>query len=393
MKKLLSLAFIAFLLAAPAYAADGEKEPIKIGILTSGAASPEWSEDHIKGFELATQEINNKGGIDGRPVQLIIRETKADPATGVRVAQELIERDHVLLLAGEEYGNVTAAISNLAKQQRVPFVASGGTSADITGKDAHPYVFVMEPPSFLEGTVVARASRKLHVKRWATIAPDFNYGHSLVAAFKAEIQKEDPTVQFVKDIWFPSGKLDGAQVVQALKYSKADGVYFIIYGSDLTSYFRAAKSRGVFNDIKHVGGILGLSEEAALLGQEYPVGWLAGGFPAEQIKTDAYKMFDTAYQKKFHTPTRWLSIYGYISLNLIKEAIHIAGTDREKIAQALKQVSFDGPIGPIHFMKNGRSTQGYWVGTTGFADGKPALLDWDYYPGDQYAIDVGKTTE
>ena len=97
---------------------------IKIGELNSYKVFAAFLEPYKKGMELALEEINAGGGVNGRKLELIVRDDGGTPGDAVRVAEELIARDRVNVLMGTFASNVGLAVANLAAQRKVLFVAS-----------------------------------------------------------------------------------------------------------------------------------------------------------------------------------------------------------------------------------------------------------------------------
>ena len=96
---------------------------IKIGEINSYKAQPAFLEPYKKGMELAVEQINAAGGLNGKKVQLITRDDNANPGDAVRVAEELISRDKVDVLTGSFLSHVGLALTDFAKQKKVFFPA------------------------------------------------------------------------------------------------------------------------------------------------------------------------------------------------------------------------------------------------------------------------------
>src|SRR5436853_6503397 len=112
--------FLALLLAAGSAGA----QPIKIGELNSYKVFPAFLEPYKKGWELALEEINASGGVNGRKLEVVSRDDGGTPGDAVRVAEELLSREKVSILMGTFASNVGLAVSNLANQRKVLFVAA-----------------------------------------------------------------------------------------------------------------------------------------------------------------------------------------------------------------------------------------------------------------------------
>src|ERR1700739_4915176 len=103
--------------AGPAMA----QQTIKIGELSSYKAFPAFTDPYRKGWQMALDEINAKGGVDGKHLEVISRDDGANPGEAVRVAEELVSREGVTMLAGTFRSNVGLAVSNFAGQKKIFF--------------------------------------------------------------------------------------------------------------------------------------------------------------------------------------------------------------------------------------------------------------------------------
>src|SRR5581483_2964368 len=180
----------AAVLAAPmgAHAAD----TIKIGfpIPLSGPTAV-YGEPVLKGAELAAKEINEKGGVLGRKLELLSRDSKANADEAVRLSRELIIKDNVDFLAGTLTSAEAPAVSTVAKENKIVFVAPTSKSTILTDeKHIHPYIFRISSNTDVEGLAGATLrARWKDVKKVSTIAPDYAYGRDSIAAFIAALKK------------------------------------------------------------------------------------------------------------------------------------------------------------------------------------------------------------
>ncbi|MDI1342548.1 MAG: ABC transporter substrate-binding protein, partial [Pseudolabrys sp.] len=135
---------LAAVFAAPAFAQD----TIKIGELNSYKAQPAFLEPYKRGMELAIEEINGKGGVLGKKLELITRDDGANPGEAVRVAEELVTREGVVMLAGTFLSNIGLAVTNFAGQKKVFFLASEPLTDKITWADGNKYTFRLRASTY-----------------------------------------------------------------------------------------------------------------------------------------------------------------------------------------------------------------------------------------------------
>ncbi|HLH51206.1 MAG TPA: ABC transporter substrate-binding protein, partial [Roseiarcus sp.] len=105
----------------PAAAAE---DTIKVGEINSYSALPAFTEPYRKGWQLALEEINAAGGVDGKKLEVISKDDGGKPAEAVTAANELVAKDGVVMLAGTFFSNIGLAISDFAKQKKILFLAA-----------------------------------------------------------------------------------------------------------------------------------------------------------------------------------------------------------------------------------------------------------------------------
>src|SRR3954451_4802976 len=163
-------------------------DTIKIGfpIPLSGPTAV-YGEPVLKGAELAVSEINARGGVLGRKFELLSRDSKASADEAVRLARELIIKNNVDFLSGTLTSAEAPAVSTIAKENKIVFVASVAKTTRLTApENLHPYVFRMASNTLIEGrTGAALMAKWKDVKKVATIAPDYAYGRDSMAGFAA----------------------------------------------------------------------------------------------------------------------------------------------------------------------------------------------------------------
>src|SRR5688572_32223256 len=195
--------------------AFGQGQTIKIGELNSYKVFPAFLEPYRKGMELALEEINASGGLLGRNVELVIRDDGGTPGDAVRVAEELISREKVDVLMGTFASNVGLAVSNLAAQRKILFLASEPLTDKIVWENGNRYTFRLRPSTYMQTAMLIPEAVKLKKKRWAIVYPNYEYGQSAVATFKKLMKQQQPDVEFVEEQAPALGKIDAGAVAQA----------------------------------------------------------------------------------------------------------------------------------------------------------------------------------
>lgn len=382
MKKLRIVA--AASLAALAFGASAQT--IKVGELNSYKSFPAFLEPYKKGWQLALDEINAAGGAAGRKFEVISREDGGNPGDAVRVAEELIAREKVDVLMGTFASHIGLAVSNLANQRKVLFVAAEPLTDKIVWENGNRYTFRIRPSTYMQTAMLIPSAAKLKKKRWAVVYPNYEYGQSATRWFKELLPKAQPGVEFVAEQASPLGKIDAGAVVQALADAKPDAIFSSLFGPDLQKFVREGNLRGLFKNTVVFNLLAGEPEYLDPLKDETPDGWYVTGYPWHAINTPAHKKFLDAYRKKWKDTPRLGSVVGYSTMYTVANAIKRAkSTETEAMISALRGMEMDTPIGPIVWRAvDHQSTMGAYVGRLAKKDGRGVMVDWSFAPGEQY---------
>src|SRR5436189_3284447 len=185
--------------AAPATA---QQAPIRVGEINSfsGIGAP-FTGPYRQAIEMAVEEVNAKGGVLGRKLEVLFRDDKGQPAEAVKQAQDLVESDKVALIAGTFLSNVGLAVSDWAKQNKVMFVAAEPLTEALTWSKGHDHVVRLRPNTYEQGRMLAEKAGKLKYTKWATIGPNYEYGKRAWETFRDRMKELKPDVQVVEERW------------------------------------------------------------------------------------------------------------------------------------------------------------------------------------------------
>jgi branched-chain amino acid transport system substrate-binding protein len=362
-RNVLALACATAFLSSAAFAA----ETIKIGfpIPLSGPTAV-YGEPILKGAEMAVAEINANGGVLGRQLELLSRDSKASADEAVRLARELIIKDNVDFLAGTLTSAEAPAVSTVAKENKIVFIAPTAKTTRLTNAaNIHPYIFRIASNTDVEGLAGATLmARWKDVKSVATIAPDYAYGRDSIAAFVAALKKLRPDIAIVDQEWPKLGEADFTPFITAQMGKKPDAIYSSLFAGDFVTFTKEATPLGYFKAVDNRmidPAEVGTTDEAQALGNDYPYGIIADAYDPV-IWTDneppEHKKFVTdlkAFTKAKYA-SGW-SIVGYQSIVALAEGIKKAGdTKSDDVAKALLGLSFDTPVGKRTFSARSHET-------------------------------------
>ena len=363
--------------------ANVHAQSIKIGELNSYKVFAAFLEPYKKGMELALEEINAAGGVNGRQLELIVRDDGGTPGDAVRVAEELIARERVNVLMGTFASNVGLAVANLANQRKILFVASEPLTDKIVWENGNRYTFRLRPSTYMQTAMLVPEAAKLKKKRWAIVYPNYEYGQSATASFKKLLKQAQPDVEFVAEQAPALGKIEAGAVVQALAEARPDAIFSSLFAADLQKFVREGNTRGLFRNTPVVNLLAGEPEYLDPLRDETPEGWWVTGYPWSEISTPEHKRFHDAYQKRWKDYPRQGSVVGYTAVYTVANAVRKAkSSDTEKLVEALKGLEMQTPFGPIVWRAlDHQSTMGAYVGQLARKGGKGTMVNWRYVDG------------
>src|SRR5881296_729182 len=240
------------LVAAVPSAALAQKS-IKVGMPMplSGPAAL-FGDPATKGAQMFVEEINAKGGVLGRKFELIVRDSKADANEAVRVAREMILKDNVDFLVGTLTSAEGPAVSVVAKENKIVFIAPIPKTDQLTAPDKlNPYIFRVASNTTIEGRSAAEIIAKWPVKRVATISPDYAYGQDVTKSLVDHLKKIAPQMEIVDQQWPKLGENDYTPFINAQMAKKPEAVFSSLWGGHFLNFTKQAGPLGYFDAMKH----------------------------------------------------------------------------------------------------------------------------------------------
>jgi len=329
--------------------------PIKVGVPMplSGPAAL-YGEPALKGAQMFVQELNAAGGVLGRKIELIVRDSKAVPDEAVRVSREMILKENVAFLVGTLTSAEGPAVSTIAKEEKTILIAPiPKTDQLVAPKNLHPYIFRTASNTTIEGRTAAELIAKWKdVKRVATIAHDYAYGQDVAKEFIGHIKKLRPDVEVVDSQWPKLGEADYTPFINAQMAKKPDAVFSAMWGGHFVTWAKQARPLGFFDAVKNRvvnGGEAGSVEATRAMGSEYPFGIIANSYdlPTYKDQPDSHKKYIERIKAftKEDPPSSW-PIMMYVAMQFLVEGIKKAGAvDSDKVAAALKGLTIETPFG------------------------------------------------
>ncbi len=373
-------------MAVALVSAISNAQPVKIGELNSYKVFPAFLDPYRKGYELALEEINAAGGVNGRKLQIVSRDDGGTPGDAVRVAEELLSRERADVLMGTFASNVGLAVANLANQRKVLFLAAEPLTDKIVWENGNRYTFRLRPSTYMQVAMLVPQAAKLNKKRWAIVYPNYEYGQSATESFKKLLKQAQPDVEFIAEQAPPLGRIDAGAVAQALAEAKPDAIFSSLFAADLQKFVREGNTRGLFRNVTVFNLLGGEPEYLDPLRDETPEGWWVTGYPWSEIDTPEHRRFREAYQKRWKDYPRLGSVVGYTAVYSIANAMKKAGSSKsEKLVEALRGLKMSTPFGAIEWRAlDHQSTMGAYVGQLAKKDGRGLMANWHYADGAKY---------
>jgi branched-chain amino acid transport system substrate-binding protein len=375
--RLAAMAWLLAVVTAPAFAAD----PIAIGDINTYTGQAAFTGPYRNGANMALEEINAAGGVLGQQLRLVSRDDSGKPEEAIRAANELTHNEKVAVLTGTFLSNIGLGVSDFAKQNKIPFLAAEALADALTWEKGNRYTFRVRSSTYMQSAMLVEQVAKLPAKRWAVIAPNFEFGHSASDTFKKLLSARRPDIEWVAEQFPALGSPDVGPVIQALAAAKPDALFNATFGGDLVRFVRAANDRDFLKGLTVASVLTGQPDFLDPLKEEAPVGWIVTGYPWDQINTPEHKKFLAAYQAKFKDYPRAGSLSGYTTIYAVAAALTKAkSTDAEKLVDALEGLQVGSPLGPITFRTiDHQSTMGMYVGKIVLKDNKGTMSADSFY--------------
>ena len=292
------------------------------------------AQNEVIGAKFAVEQINAKGGVMGRPLELLVEDSANDVGTGVQKTRKLIERDNVQFIIGDVNSGVAQAMAQVTNEKKVLHVVSGGHTDGITGKDCKWNVYRVCNTTRAEANSVSELLFKNYGKKWHFITPDYAFGHTLQQAAAANLQKLGGTI--TGNELAPLGTADFSAYLIKARAANPDVLLVLPQGSDMVNCLKQIAQFGIDKQI-HVAGLQQELESLEAMPPEARVGVWMFEWYWKQPNTPGLDQFVAEIRKrsggKVPTARTW---FGYTSVwTYALAANHEKSLDGVELAKAL----------------------------------------------------------
>jgi len=316
--------------------AQGET-PIKIGMhdpLTGTYAAE--GESEVRGAKMALAEINAKGGLLGRKLDLVIEDDAANAGLAAQKAHKLIEQDKVALLMGAVSSATALSVNQVAHDKGMVYMVTGGHTDPVTGSQCHWTTFRVCTTTYMLAAGLAATLFKKFGGKWYFITPDYAFGHTLQESYAKLLKQMGGTV--LGNSLSPLGTTDFSSYLIKAQQSHPDVLINLCDGQDLVNSMKQAAQFGLMKQFP-IGGGLSELEVLAALPREAKQGWWTLEWWWDQPNTPHVKDWVASYQKA-HPDKTWPSArtwFGYAGLHSLALGVTKAKSlENVKVARALE---------------------------------------------------------
>ena len=335
--------------ASPPASGNQAKSAIKLGAtfpLTGDVAS--YGQKAKRGIELAVAEVNERGGVLGRPVSLDFQDDRNEGKEAVSIVTKFATIDKVPVIFGSAGSSVSLAIAPIATRHKVVLISPISSSVKLS-TEGGPYFFRTCPADDLQAEVLANWVHNSGAKRVAIVYTNNSWGRPLADGFEQRFTGLGGTVLLKEGVAEEAN--DFRTIIAKLKALDAlDAIVSPTYPKEGGTFVRQTKELGLAKPL-FGGDNWGSPEFRSVAGDAAEGVYYTA--PSE-ITTPQYGQFAKQYEAKYGEQPDVLGAYSYDAANAIFKAIETCkATEGEKIREALLRISFPGVSGQIAFKPNG----------------------------------------
>ena len=347
LRGILVIGFSVVLMLSVGGSVQAEKSvTIKIGVTEPLSGTfKDIGDRYLEGVQYAAKVINESGGLLGKKIEVIPIDSEMKPDVATRKATNLILKDDVKFFCGGSGSSVGEAMAQLAEKENAIMFSYGMAAASMTGEKCSKNFFRACGNTDQHSFALAQWVKKKGYKRVAIIAQDYSFGKEAVEAFKKRLTRLNPSVNYVAEIYHPTGTKDYAPYASQLIAAKPDVVFTPNWGNDLTLLLKQARPMG----LRARFVVYYVNDEVMInsLGNDsYIIGTVGAEVYMLSIPSEKNRQFiNKFFKEKGYYPT-WLRGKSYTATMFWAEAVKKAGTtDVNAVIKAWEGLRYDGPAG------------------------------------------------
>jgi branched-chain amino acid transport system substrate-binding protein len=387
-----AVAGAAALVSAP-YVARAQSRIIRIGMPTvlSGRVAQVGTSSR-NAVLMEVEKVNAAGGLAGRTIEMVIRDSKSQPHEAARVARELVNTDGCEILIDAESSAGAFAVHEVARDLGVLCLHTVSETSALT---ADPKLRVANAfrisrqgihDSIAGGEYAAAIAKVQSLEQWMTCSPDYAYGRDTTAEFMEYLKHFAPDVELVGEAWPKLFQPDYTEVITKILQARPQALYSCLWGGDLTSFIEQGNIYALFAQTQFFA--VNMADYTALtVVKNLPKGIHSGNRYIKSFpKTPGNAAWGDEYRAKYKEyPTNW-SWENATGIHFLAEASKRADSaDGKKIAEAMRGLMIKSPFGAdgtITMRAEDQTIIGYAIGWGTTIPNEPYLTDvtpgnWD----------------
>lgn len=327
--------------------------PIKLGMPTilSGRVA-QLGVSTVNAARMSIDAFNAAGGLDGRPVELLPRDSKARPDEAARVVRDLVNSEGVDVVFNAEASSATFAVQEVVRETGTLCLHIVSETSSLTADPAirSPNAFRFARQGIHDAVGSARYAAEIverdGLRRWMSVSPDYAYGRDNTELFFRLLDGFSGGIEVAGAGWPKLFQPDYTEVIVQILRKRPDAVYSALWGGDLVSFIDQAAIYGMFDEIAFF--TINLADYTTMSAlRELPAGLHSGTrYIASFPDTEANRAFDEAYAARYGDhPTNW-SWEAKAGIDFLFAAMTESGAPGgAPAAEALRGMSLPQPVG------------------------------------------------
>jgi branched-chain amino acid transport system substrate-binding protein len=360
------------LLAAP-MVARAENKSIKIGMSTilSGRVA-QLGTSSRNAVMMEVEKVNAAGGLAGRQIEMVIRDSKGQPQEAARLSRELVNSDGCEILIDAEASSGAFAVHEVARDLGMLTLH---TNSETSSLSADPKLRL--PNAFrvcrqgvhdciVGGAYAAKVAKAKNLTKWMTTSPDYAYGRDTTAEYMSYVTHFNPDVEVVGEAWPKLFQPDYTEVLTKILQTKPQALYSCLWGGDVTAFIDQGNIYALFGQVETFA--VNMADYTALTAvKNLPKGIHSGNryiktFP----NTPENAAWGDAYRAKYNEyPTNWAWENASAIHFLTAAAKKASSADGAKLAEVMKGLTIASPFGAdgnITLRAEDQTMTGYAIG-------------------------------
>lgn len=324
-------------------------EPVNVGLCDVGSGPFKSNGDRFRqGIEIAIEEVNEAGGILGRPVVLKVEDNQMKPEIAVQKLKKLILNDECEAVFHGSSSAVGMAITQAIPRYKKLYVSIAAFAMGITGEHFNPYTFRTDAnAAILAKTMAKYVGTQKQLKKVYLINQDYSYGHDIANMYEKFIKEVNPEAEIVGKDFHPVFNKDFAPYLSKVQAAGADYILTGNWGTDLTQLIVQARSLGM--NIPFAAILMSDINANAAMSADQALGNYGVASIMPGIDSPAANKFEESFHSKAGAWPIEQIWQGYKAMKLYALAVNTAGSlDVQEVIKAFENLKWDLPTGTVY---------------------------------------------